>query len=526
MATKTQGVVAAGHAQTAEAGRIILEQGGNAFDGAIACVLAACVVESSLTSLGGGGFLLAHTAQKQNYLFDFFCQTPQTPLSLDDVDFYPVILNFGGALQTFHIGKGAIAVPGMVAGLFAIHQKLGRLPFHILIEPAVQYARQGFILNDFNAFTYRLLEPILRREPEAENFYAPKGHLLRQGDQARLPQFADVLEQLARYGPQWFYQGELAHLALDSLQAGGALKAADWAEYQTKIRQPLQISYRQYQLLTNPPPSSGGILIAFALKLLESFNLTDYPLGSPAQIQLFSQVMALTNQARQQNLDGALHQAGIEQQFLNGAPRSGSLRDRQHSYRNQLDQHLNKLGSTTHISVLDGEGNAASLTSSNGEGSGHLIPGTGIMFNNMLGEADLNPQGFYRWQPQQRLSSMMAPSLVLAGEQPKLVLGSGGSNRIRSAILQVICHCLDYQLPLADAVAQSRLHWEAQKLDLEPSVQTNILEKLHFDDATQTHLWTAQNMFFGGVHGVEYSADGQLQGTGDPRRSGAVEYCL
>ncbi|MEB3161218.1 MAG: gamma-glutamyltransferase [Synechocystis sp.] len=516
MAQKTQGVVAAGHAQTAAAGRIILEQGGNAFDAAIAGVLAACVVESTLTSLGGGGFLLAHTAQKQNHLFDFFCQTPQRCLSLEDVDFYPVTLNFGGALQTFHIGKGAIAVPGMVAGIFAVHQQLGRLPFKVLIEPAVQYACQGFTVNQFNAFTYGLLEPILRREPEAEAFYAPNGQMLTPGSTARLPQFAEVLDQLARHGPQWFYQGDLAHLALGSVQDGGALNTADWSTYQVHRRQPLQISYRQYQILTNPPPSSGGILIAFALKLLEAHNLADYPLGSPDQIQLFSRVMALTNQARQQALDGSLYQAGIEQRFLDGAPWGDFFGDRP----------LNKLGSTTHISVLDGDGNAASFTSSNGEGSGHLIPGTGIMLNNMLGEADLNPQGFYRWPLQQRLSSMMAPSLVLAGGDPKLVLGSGGSNRIRSAILQVICHCLDYHLPLPAAVAQSRLHWEAEKLDLEPCDQTKMLQQLCFDDGTQMSFWREQNMFFGGVHGVGYGADGQLQGVGDPRRSGAVEYCL
>jgi gamma-glutamyltranspeptidase/glutathione hydrolase len=402
----------------------------------------------------------------------------------------------------------------MVAGIFAIHQQLGRLPFKVLIEPAVAYARQGFVVNEFNAFTYQLLEPILRRESEAEAFYAPQGQLLTPGCIARLPQFAEVLEQLARYGCQWFYQGELAHLALASLQNGGALTAADWSDYAVNCRRPLQVPYRQYQILTNPPPSSGGILIAFALKLLEAFHLEHYPLGSPAQVELFSRIMATTNQARHQNLDGFLHQSGIEQQFLNHIP-GGECSER---------PPLNKLGSTTHISILDGEGNAASLTSSNGEGSGHLIPDTGIMLNNMLGEADLNPRGFYQWQPRQRLSSMMAPSLVLTQGHPKLVLGSGGSNRIRSAILQVICHCLDYHLPLPAAVAHSRLHWEAQKLDLEPSSWPDIPAKLHFDDQTQISLWTEQNMFFGGVHGVEYRADGQLQGVGDPRRSGAVEY--
>ncbi|AIE75878.1 MULTISPECIES: gamma-glutamyltransferase [unclassified Synechocystis] len=521
MAGKTTGVVAAGHAQTAEAGKRMLEEGGNAFDAAIASVLAACVVESSLTSLGGGGFLLAQTAEKKSYLFDFFCQTPQVNPGEKAVDFYPVALNFGGAWQTFHIGKGAIAVPGMVAGLFAVQRKLGRLPFKVLIEPAVEYARRGFTLNRFNDFTYRLLEPILNQEQEGRQFYAPEGKILRQGEKAYLPQFAEVLEQLACHGSEWFYRGELAQLALGCLGEESALTAEDWADYQVQICPPLRAQYRQWQLLTNPPPSAGGILIAFALKLLEKYDLRQYPLGSAEQIQLLSRVMALSNQARQKYLDGNLHLQDIEAEFLRG--------DRLGFYQNRLNSqfnHSNKLGSTTHISILDGEGNAASLTSSNGEGSGHFIPGTGIMLNNMLGEADLNPQGFYQWETGHRLSSMMAPSILLNQEQPRLVLGSGGSNRIRSAILQVICHHLDYQLPLSEAVAQGRIHWECQQLDLEPSPMMDVLSQLQFDDGTQTTLWTEQNMFFGGVHGVATNAAGHLEGVGDPRRSGAVAYSL
>ncbi|MBE9240499.1 gamma-glutamyltransferase [Synechocystis salina] len=516
MADKTIGVVAAGHAQTAEAGKRMLEEGGNAFDAAIASVLAACVVESGLTSLGGGGFLLAQTAAKKSYLFDFFCQTPLVNPGEKAVDFYPVALNFGGAWQTFHIGKGAIAVPGMVAGLFTVHRKLGRLPFKALIEPAVQYARQGFTLNRFNDFTNRLLEPILTQQEEGRQFYAPQGKILRQGEKAYLPQFADVLEQLARYGPDWFYRGELTEWVLASLGKASALTAKDWADYQVTIRPPLRTQYRQRQLLTNPPPSAGGILIAFALQLLEKYDLSQYPLGSAAQIQLFSQVMALSNRARRQYLDGNLHCQDIEAKFLDG----DRLSKLQPSYL------ANKLGSTTHISVLDGEGNAASLTSSNGEGSGHFIPGTGIMLNNMLGEEDLNPQGFYQWQPGQRLSSMMAPTILLDQEQPQLVLGSGGSNRIRSAILQVVCHHLDYQLPLTKAVGQGRIHWEAHKLDLEPTPVADILAQLQFDDDTESTLWTEQNMFFGGVHGVAITSAGTLEGVGDPRRSGAVAYSV
>ncbi len=520
MSQKTYGVIAAGHPKTAEAGRLILEAGGNAFDAAIAAVLAACVVESTLTSLGGGGFLLAHRQNQENLLYDFFCQTPRQKKPIAELDFYPVELNFGGALQIFHMGKAAIAVPGLVAGIFALHQRLGRLPFSVLIEPAVDYARQGFVVTDFNAFTYRLLEPMLIRQAEGRKIYAPQGALLESGEIAYNPDLANSLEWLAVNGPEGFYQGELAQHCIHSLGEGSYLSLDDLQHYPVLVREPLKMSYRGYEFLTNPAPSSGGSLIAFALKLLENLNLSAIRPDSAEYIALLSQVMALTNQARHQHYDSALYQSDLAARFF-----SPTVLDH---YRQQLSLPFlasttpNRLGSTTHISVLDAEGNAASITTSNGEGSGHFIPGTGIMLNNMLGEDDLNPQGFHQWPANQRLSSMMAPTIILSGDKPRFVLGSGGSNRIRTAILQVILHCLDFGLSLPEAVAQSRLHWENQQLNLEPLASPTVLENLRFDDGTQIHLWQEHNMFFGGVHSVECTAAGHLTGAGDPRRAGAV----
>jgi gamma-glutamyltranspeptidase/glutathione hydrolase len=518
MAQKTQGVIAAGHPKTAEAGRLILEAGGNAFDAAIAAVLAACVVESTLTSLGGGGFLLAHSQNRKNQLFDFFCQTPQHKKAVSELDFGPVDLNFGGAVQTFHIGKASIAVPGLVAGLFTVHQKLGRLPFKVLIEPAVDYARRGFTLNVFNAFTYRLLQPILTHTAEGQAIYSPQGALLEAGETGRCPDLANTLEYLAQKGAPEFYQGDLAQHLVASLANGGYLTLEDLQSYQVLVRPPLALTYRGHRLLTNPPPSSGGSLIAFALKLLEAVDMRAIALESVEHLALFSQIMALTNQARNHHYDPAIYQSDIAARFLS----EKLLQQYQASLVGPFPS--NKLGSTTHISVLDQEGNAASVTSSNGEGSAHFLPGTGIMLNNMLGEADLNPHGFHQWATGQRLSSMMAPTLLLGEQGPELVLGSGGSNRIRTALWQVISHYLDFGLALPEAVTQSRLHWEDYHLNVEPFKNSEVLENLAFQDGTQVHRWQEQNMFFGGVHAVGYPASGILTGVGDPRRAGAVEY--
>ncbi|MGL5193354.1 MAG: gamma-glutamyltransferase, partial [Chroococcales cyanobacterium] len=182
-------------------------------------------------------------------------------------------------------------------------------------------------------------------------------------------------------------------------------------------------------------------------------------------------------------------------------------------------------GSTTHISIMDREGNAASVTSSNGEGSGYIIPGTGIMVNNMLGEADLNPNGFHQWPENRRLSSMMAPTMVLKENRPEVVLGSGGSNRIRTAILQVICNVVDFKMDLATAIESPRVHWENGVFHLEPGFETEEAEYLSNQMPKQTQevrKWAEKNMFFGGVNGVRMRVDGEIEAAGDPRRNGAI----
>lgn len=514
MGKKTRGAIAAGHPKTAEAGQLIFELGGNAFDAALATMLASFVVESTLTAAGGGGFLLAHTKEKENILFDFFSQTPLQKKLLEQIDFYPVDINFGGALQEFHIGLGSIAVPGNILGLFQIHQKLGTLPFSIIAEPAINYAENGFIMTDFNEFSYRLLKPILLAYPESCKIYAPQGDLLKKGDRCYNKDIAQIFRELSKNGLETFYKSDLAASLIKDLSVGGYLTQDDLTAYQVMQRKPLKINYRGYELLTNPPPSSGGILIAFALKLLESIDLTQVQFGSEEHLNILIQVMELTNQARSQGYNNSLYQNNIAEIFLADA----LLKD----YHQELSG-TNKWGSTTHISVMDEDGNAASVTTSNGEGSSYVIPGTGIMLNNMLGEADLNPLGFHNWTCNQRISSMMSPTLILQDGQPKFVLGSGGANRIRTAILQVISNLLDFKFPLDEAVNHSRIHWENHVLNIEPSSNRDLaINNLHLSPSAKISLWEEQNMFFGGVHAVGITQIGKMEGTGDARRQGVA----
>ena len=517
MPNPTHGVIAAGHAKTAEAGLEMLRLGGNAFDAAIAAVMAAFVVEPTLTSPAGGGFLLAHTSQQEDILFDFFTQTPRSKKTKSALDFYPVDVNFGGAIQEFHIGLGSMGVPGNVAGIFHVHQRLGRLPFQAIAEPAIHYAKRGVEISDFQYFCFQILSPILTASAESRQIFAPNGSLVSSGTNLVMSDLAETLAYLAKTGPDRFYRGDIARqIAQDCEDFGGYLTLEDLQQYQVIERQPLTINYRNNILLTNPTPSSGGTLIALALELLSAIGLANFKFGSAEHLDVLATAMRLTNIARREQSD-QLCQQQDSQAFLEAV--------QVEMYQAQLLDVVNKWGSTTHLSVIDDEGNAASVTTSNGEGCGYIIPGTGIMMNNMLGEEDLNPHGFHQWQENTRIASMMAPTIVLKDQQPEIVLGSGGSNRIRTAILQVISNILDFQMPVEAAVDSPRIHWENSVFNVEPGFSEAELKKLHLPTDDELVLWQQENMFFGGVHTVMRDENGVITGAGDRRRSGVVLAC-
>ncbi len=367
----TRGTIAAGNQKTAAAGIEMLQLGGNAFDAAAAAVLASFVTESTLTSAAGGGFLLAHTQNNENILFDFFSQTPHSKKLQTDLNFYPIDINFGDAVQEFHIGLGSMAVPGNIGGIFHVHKKLGRLPFKVVAEPAIHHAQNGVKIEEFQHYSASILEPIIFASSEMKSVYAPKGQMLKTGETFFMKDFANTLTYLVEAGVKEFYQGEIARkLVKDCQEYGGYLTLEDLKSYQVIERQPLEINYRNNLLLTNPSPSSGGILIAFALELLTRIDLTNIEFGTPSHLQILTEVMRLTNVARKDKYNNSIYQENIEQSFLST--------EHINQYEQQLTKSVNKWGSTTHISVIDAEGNAASTTTSHGEGCGYVIPGTGI----------------------------------------------------------------------------------------------------------------------------------------------------
>lgn len=506
-----QGAVACGHPVTAEAAVEILEDGGNAFDAALAALCAACVAEPVLSSLAGGGFLLAHPAGKEPAVFDFFADTPQSRTTVEPLDFRPIEADFGTTTQEFHIGLGSVATPGTVRGIFEVHRRLGRLPMPRIFAPAIRAAREGVPLNALQASIFRIVRPIYLATAGARATYAQgaTGDLPVDGEPLKQPALAAALAALAEEGDALFYEGELARRIVTLCQEGGGyLSLDDLARYAVIRRAPLRLRYHEAEILTNPGPSSGGLLIAFAAALLEGCGLRAAGFGAPGHVLALAEAMEATEVARLECL--ARPEAHLETQLLHPEYLA--------RYRAEVAGRRRSRRGTTHISVVDSAGNAAALTASNGEGSGHVLPGTGIMLNNMLGEEDINPGGFHAWPTGTRLTSMMAPTLIEWPDGRRVALGSGGSNRIRTAILQVLVNLVDFSLPIDEAVIRPRLHHERGRLDVEPGFPSPALEALA-EAFAEPAVWEAPNLFFGGVHTVEYHA-GRFTVAGDPRRGG------
>jgi len=508
-----QNAVAAGHPETAKAAQTILREGGNAFDAVLAAMLTACVAEPVLASLGGGGFLLGQMTNGRTTLYDFFTQTPHTKLAKSDVDFHPIMADFGAAQQEFHIGLGSIATPGMIGGLFAIHRDLCRLPLDIIMEPAKQAARNGVRLNSFQHYISTVVHPIINANPAARKLYENrKGELAIENDLITHPEFADLLEALAREGEALFYQGELGQQLVKACrEAGGYLRMQDLEEYQVEQRKPLLFNYRGNRIVTNPAPSIGGTLIAFTLSLLESTQINHHPADSKEHLQLLAHAMRLTQQLRhEESIDQQINSASIDKLI------KGPLFEH---YCQTLEKHTVCSRGTTHISIIDADDNFASMTLSNGEGSGYVLPGSGIMLNNMLGEEDLNPHGFHQWPENRRIASMMSPTLAFTADGRAIAIGSGGSNRIRSAIVQVLINLLDFNMSLDDAVEHSRIHFESGLLNIESGPSQQVVKTLK-NEFNQLKHWPEKNLFFGGTHCVMHDSNGDLHAKGDSRRGG------
>ena len=514
------GAVAAGHPLSAAAGARALEEGGNAVDACVAAAFAAWVAESPLTGPGAGGFALVRPAGgRPARVADFFVAEPglggrrDVAAEMESVD-----IGFGGGgstTQVFRIGGASCAVPGAGAGLEAVHRTYGRLPWRVVVEPALELARDGIELNRAQAHLHAILDLILRHTSEGRRLYSrPDGGRLQPGDRLRLPDLGRTLEQIADEGAGCLYRGELARRTVETVrEQGGMLGATDLEAYRVIWRRPVSARFRGHEVLSNPPPSSGGVLIAYGLALLD--RLPDAPAGSAAAIVGLANVMKEQARARADGFERGLRRGGLAQTLLADEALERAVA-RIHSGADGPAEPGPSSG-TTHVSAVDSDGNAASLSSSTGSGSGVIVPGAAVHLNNMLGEYDLVGSGGAR--PGRRLTSMMAPTVVIGAAGPRLVLGSAGSIRLRGAIMQVIVNVLSHAQGVAEAIDRPRVHLDDPHLHCEGGFEPAELDRVERLGYALVR-WRRRNLFFGGTNAVEVLPAGTVAAAGDARRGG------
>ena len=500
------GSIAAGSQESIDTAKQILRDGGNAFDASIGAVFTSMTSEFSLTGAGGAGVLLGSEKGARPIVYDFFVNCPSKKIA--DIDFKKINIDFGNTTQSFYTGKGSTAVPGNIAGLLSIHKEKGKLPLKNILEPAISLAKDGIVLSKYQSYINTLIKPILIKSETGKKLFIKNNKFLSEGDIFRNTNFSNFLEMIIKYGSDFFYKGEGAEIINKIYMDGGYLDKTNLKNYEVLKRKPLKIKIGDYEIFTNPAPAYGGPLMIFLLKILKQSNKLDVDI-----IHLIK-AMELTSMARNEVCKSPSNEMEINNclddkivtKYLN-------LFNNKNFVGNTSK--LSGFGSTTHLSVIDKDYNTVSITTTNGEGSGIFIPEFGILMNNMLGEQDLNPFGFHQWPTTRRLPTMLSPTIIFKNNKPLYAIGSGGSNRIRSAIIQVILNITIKKMSLKDSIEESRVHLEGNKLFIEPDI---ILPSNQYLEHLDIDYFNKKSLFFGGVN-----CAGINDAVGDSRRGGGGE---
>ena len=455
-----EAAVAAGHPATVAAGIEALEAGGSAADAAVAACLASCVAETVMTGfLGGGHAIYLDAASGRIRNLDCFVAVPGLGGEAREAELLELEVPFGTELVHYAVGIASCGVPGLPAGLGALHSEHGRLPWPRLVEPALRLAENGVTFPPAHASCLAMLAPVLTLN-EGARIYSPGGKLLPAGAALEQPGLVRALELVAVEGPEGPYRGALGEALLELMdERGGLVTRQDLLAYRPRWSEPVEIAYSGTRFFTRGELSG----------LPETLPLLPVLAGlSPAE-----RALALVK-------------------TLDGRPGSGH---------------------TTSLTTVDPDGSACVLTTSLGLGSGDFLPGLDLHLNSMLGESDLI-RG--RLEPGERMGSMMAPSLALDSSGLVLAIGSAGGTRLRSALVQVAAGILDEGLDPQDAVSRPRLHAAAGVVQLEPGFGTNVARTLE-EAGYEVRAWPEQHHYFGGV-----SAVARTGAAGDPRRSGTA----
>lgn len=532
--TTTGGMVVSDQVLASQVGAQILARGGNAVDAAVATGFALAVVLPSAGNIGGGGFMVVRMADGTTVAIDY----RETAPTLATRDMYlDAAGNVVPGLST--IGRKAVGVPGTVAGLWAAHQRFGRLKWSEVVQPAVQLAEDGFIVGEGLSRSLRAQTQLFRRFPESWRIFCRDGRFYEEGESIRQTDLGKTLARIRDNGRDGFYKGETARLLVEDAKAnGGLLTQQDLDIYEPKFRAPVKGTYREYEIVSMPPPSSGGVALIEMLNMLESHELSSMEPDSAPYVHLLTEVMkrAFADRAEHMGdpdfvtvpvsqLIAKSYAAGLDKGIsMTKATPSASIKPGVF----QLQEGSN----TTHYSVVDKDGNAVSntYTLNTSYGSGVVATGTGVLLNNEMDDFTSkvgvpNAYGLIQGSanaiaPGKRPLSSMTPTIVLRDGELYMVTGSPGGPTIINTVMHSVLNVVEHKMTVQQAVAFPRFHhqwlpdeirWETFGLSAETRASLKALGQIVSDRPGA----------IGSCHAILVEVGGKRRAGVDPRISGA-----
>jgi gamma-glutamyltranspeptidase/glutathione hydrolase len=524
-------MVVSDHPVASRIGVDVLRRGGNAIDAAVAVGFALAVAHPQAGNIGGGGFLVYRAADGQAYTLDFRETAPAAATR----DMY---LDAGGGLNDMRLtGALAAGVPGTVAGLWAMHERFGRLPWSELVTPSVTLATDGVVIDSSRAWSFasEASQERLRRFRTTVAALLPGGATPRLGDTLRQPDLARTLALIADSGAYAFYRGSIAaQIVAEMRRSGGIITIADLADYEAKWREPLRVTYRGWEVIGMPPPSSGGVTIAEMLNILEGYDpLPPYGTSQLMHFELEAMRRAFTDRNHWLGDPDFVSMpiARLTSKAYADSLRRGIAPDRATPTRSLPP--VAEGSHTTHYSIVDQEGNAAAITYTLNDdfGSALVVGGAGFLLNDEMDDFATKPgspnlyglvQGEANAiQPGKRMLSAMTPTIVLDRHgRLSLVLGSPGGPRIINAVLQVLSNVVDHGMTLSQAVSAPRIHHQALP-DLVMFEPEGITPEQRRDLQKMGYVFEERPRWIGDVNAVLVTRRG-IEGVADPRRGGGA----
>ena len=468
------GMVVSSHHLASDVGRDILQKGGNAIDASIATAFALAVTHPSAGNIGGGGFIVYHSAEGKSTTFNFREKAPLKASRKMYLDENNEIIN-----NSNHDSILAVGVPGTVAGLYKAHQKYGKLDWAELVDPAVGLAQRGFevgpMLTEFSEF----IEEHKDKYPSTAEVFLKSGQAFKPEDTIYQPELAETLKRIREKGPNGFYKGKTAQLIHDFMKEnGGMITKADLKAYEAQELEPVTGTYRGYDIISMPPPSSGGVTIIEMLNILEIFDITGFGPNSATSLHLLTEAM------RRGYADRAMHLGDPD--FNENMP-VAQLTSKEYAKQLSASIDLKKASvsdssrfskahllpeseETTHLSVVDKDGNAVSLTYTleQSYGSKIVVKGAGFLLNNEMGDFNAIPGYTNSYgkigtlpnqiEPEKRMLSSMTPTIVAKDGKPVIVIGTPGGRTIINTVFQVIVNVIDHDMDIAKAIEAPKMH--------------------------------------------------------------------